>query len=498
MDMSTLAPSLVATPFATRFSDLAERLLPVLGQLGQLLEQFAHQPVTPQTTCQFEVAVNSLLRQTGRHIVEWMYNHVEAEEAEQLPAQITWDGETYRRRRKSPNRSLACLFGPIRLWRYRYEPLEARERSFFPLEMRLGIEAGLATPALAERVGQASVQGSQAQVQALLRRDHDVRWGTKTLRKVTRGLSEGMAAHREPAQVKRILHLLKQAEASTGPHRPVVSAGRDGIFLPLRGQPQYREGATGTVSVLDRRGKRLGTVYLGRMPEPGQKTLSRQMTSLLLGVLTVWPGVAPVLQYVTDAGHHPTKYFKEVLRRMMDPRHPGRRLDWIWVVDFYHACTYISKMAEALFGTTRRSYAWAHQMRRWLKGKRHGMYRVLHSAAALRRRRKRSGRDAKAYRKAYRYLKKRMKFMDYVSYRRRGLAIGSGITEAACKTVFTQRMKQSGMTWLVEGGQVIVDLRVIYLSRIWAEVHEAYLESKPLPEWGTERTRGEKTAKKAA
>jgi len=28
------------------------------------------------------------------------------------------------------------------------------------------------------------------------------------------------------------------------------------------------------VAVLDRRGRRLGTVYLGHMPEPGQGTLS--------------------------------------------------------------------------------------------------------------------------------------------------------------------------------------------------------------------------------
>jgi len=52
--------------------------------------------------------------------------------------------------------------------------------------------------------------------------------------------------------------------------------------------------------------------------------------------------------------------------------------------------------------------------------------------------------------------------MDYQGYRRRGLPIGSGVTEAACKTVFTQRFKRSGMRWSRESGQVILDLRVIY------------------------------------
>jgi hypothetical protein len=60
------------------------------------------------------------------------------------------------------------------------------------------------------------------------------------------------------------------------------------------------------------------------------------------------------------------------------------------------------------------------------------------------------------------------------------------VTEAACKTVFTQRMKQAGMTWSIEGGQVIVDLRVIRLSGVWTQVHQSYLQSKMLPERRTQ------------
>ncbi len=71
-----------------------------------------------------------------------------------------------------------------------------------------------------------------------------------------------------------------------------------------------------------------------------------------------------------------------------------------------------------------------------------------------------------------------MRWLDYRGYRRDHLPIGSGVTEAACKTVFTQRMKQSGMTWKVESGQWIVDLRVVHLSGVWSEVYQSYLGSK--------------------
>jgi hypothetical protein len=84
-----------------------------------------------------------------------------------------------------------------------------------------------------------------------------------------------MATHRHTSQVAQVVSWLAHARASTGRYQPTLAVGRDGIFVPLRHQVG-QEGATATVSVLDRRGKRLGTVYLGHLPEPGQKTLTAQ------------------------------------------------------------------------------------------------------------------------------------------------------------------------------------------------------------------------------
>jgi hypothetical protein len=60
------------------------------------------------------------------------------------------------------------------------------------------------------------------------------------------------------------------------------------------------------------------------------------------------------------------------------------------------------------------------------------------------------------------------------------LPIGSGVTEAGCKVVFTQRFKQSGMTWGIAGGEVILRLRLAVLSGVWEEVYRSYLENRPL------------------
>jgi hypothetical protein len=215
-------------------------------------------------------------------------------------------------------------------------------------------------------------------------------------------------------------------------------------------------------------------------------------------VLWGWTGPLPRLAYITDGGNHQTQYYRRVLKRMSNPRHPSRRLKWAWVIDYYHVCEYVYKMAEALFHEAQQAQSWARKMCRWLKTKPRGIYRVLHSAAAIRRRRIVVGTKRKQYCGAYAYLRKRIRFLDYDQYRRDHLPIGSGVTEAACKTVFTQRLKQSGMTWKHEGGQWIVDLRVVQLSGLWNQVYQSYLRAKATNGIGTQGTTGEQTTSKAA
>ncbi len=385
-----------------------------------------------------------------------------------------------------------------------YEAVEAGEPALFPLELHLGIEAGLATPALAERVGLWSVEHEQEPVRKLLLSTHNVSWSVTSVRKVTTALRDGLASFREPAQVARVLELLSKAFASKGKHRPVLAAGRDGVHVPIR-QDGYHEGSTATLSVYDRKGKRLGTVYLGQMPEAGQGTLSAQLTSLLDQVLRQWHArgrPAPRLAYVTDGGTHPKEYYRQVLRRLDDPWHPGQQLTWQWVVDFWHACGYVNKLATALFGEGEEAVRWFAKWRRWLRDRQHGVSHVVRSAMGhYNHRRQLRTVPLADYWKAYRYLRKHAVWMQYADYRGQGMPIGSGVTEAACKTVFTERLKRSGMTWSHGGGQVILDLRVLVLSSVWPAAHEAYLRTKPQPtvsQSASKRVRSGHKLKKAA
>ena len=83
-------------------------------------------------------------------IVEWTFNHIEPHDRRDMPKQIGFQGTWYRRRSKTPNRKVATLFGTITVSHMLYQPLHGIEPSIFPLEIRLGLEAGLATPALTD------------------------------------------------------------------------------------------------------------------------------------------------------------------------------------------------------------------------------------------------------------------------------------------------------------------------------------------------------------
>jgi hypothetical protein len=472
-----LTPTPADADAAAPAPPLDDTLTDASDRLRTLIEDLRRQPLTPSAVAQFERDVQQTTRELAGVATQWAYNHVEPASVEQAPAEVFCAGHAYRRLRRQTPQRVSTLFGTITLWRRGYR-VEAglSEPTLFPLGQFLGLVQGV-TPALAERIAfyQAEAGATQRRTLQRLRCDHGVVMGVKRLRQVTESVATAMEDQRLPTQAAQVVAWLAQAQASRGKHRPVLAVGRDGITLALQLKrcAIHEVATTGTVSVYDRRGRRLGTVYLAATPEAGQPTMSRHLTQLLQEILRRWDGPLPRLSYVTDAGDNETAYYRQVLRRLRHPR-TGQRLDWTWVVDYYHASERLWHMAEALFGTSPRVHAWVRKMQKLLL-KPGGVGRVLHSAAALRSRLQVRGQRWTNFRKAYRYLQTRRRHLRYAAYRRLGLPIGSGVTEAACKTVYTQRLKLSGMRWKWPGAQPILTLRTLLLSGVWAEASERTL-----------------------
>jgi hypothetical protein len=445
---------------------------PLLAQFAQTLLDFRSGVLCPAATQKLESDLQGLFRELGRSALDETLNSLEPAAVEQVPDELKVGGTCYRRRFKSP-RTVDSTFGRLQLWRWLYEPRTSGERCLFPLEHLLGLVGG-ATPALADRVGRLAAQYPQRDVLRILREENGLSWSHELLRATAAAVAAIVGCHRQAAQVKEVIGWLRQAQRGSGPYDVVLASGRDGVMVPMCGG-RSQEAAIATMAVYDRKGRRLGTVYLGCMPEALQATLTQQLTALIKAVLSGWKGRRPRLAYITDGGSVPEAYYHKVLRKMEDPRRPGELLQWVRVLDYYHATLYISKLAEALFGESWRVAKWARRMRRMLK-EADGLKRVLQSASYYRNEQKLKGERQKAFEGAYRYLYKRRKHMRYADLRAKGMPIGSGVTEAGCKVMASQRLKLSGMRWKKEGGQVVLTLRAVWLSGVWKEAWKAHLE----------------------
>ena len=146
---------------------------------------------------------------------------------------------------------------------------------------------------------------------------------------------------------------------------------------------------------------------------------------------------------------------------------------WIWniadrefpgavqIVDLYHAREHLWVLAGKLFPTDeRRKKRWATQLQNKLdKGKIESLVKQLRTFPAA------NPEAAELLQSEADYFERNRQRMRYPSFRSRNLFVGSGVIEAACRTVIAKRLKQSGMFWTVRGANAIIALRCTRLSR---------------------------------
>lgn len=450
----------------------------IRGKCVDAVYQFISQPLSPQTLHVVEMTLLVVLRSLGRELLEVTIQSLEPANPKTLPDNLHWQCGGYRKRNdKKRNPNIATMFGNIVLWRTGYRSWQSGETGIFPLECMLGLVEGV-SPGLLDFLGKtyAATGSSQRATLDSLKYQCGVSMGAPRLLRCMDSLSLSMEKLRQSHQVDAILECLRVANESSGGRKPVLSLGRDGITLRENKHSFFEVATAGTLSVYDRAGKRLQTIYLGWIPEYGQGTMDAMITNLLEELFTRWEGPLPRLAYVTDSGSNEVGYFEKVLRKMKHPL-TGAKLEWHRVADFYHASERVWSMASALFKSNQdqQRVAWARKMLKKLKQP-NGASRVLHSAAALVSRRKLGKARRKTFGTAYRYIQARTQHMRYDWCRQYNIPRGSGVTEAACKTLFTQRLKLSGMRWSEQGARRILGLRTVLLSKTWDTTFQSHLK----------------------
>jgi hypothetical protein len=220
----------------------------------------------------------------------------------------------------------------------------------------------------------------------------------------------------------------------------------------------WRQATAATVSIYDAQGIRLDTVYIGRMPE-GEKTKAKRMIEEEVEARMAKQRFKYIV-CIADGARDLWRYFRE--------KYP----EAIHVVDFFHVCEHLSKLSELFFGDPSEAQAWYKKYRTILKEDAKGAAKLLRAARYRRSIAKKNPEiDAEI-----RYLQHNRTRMNYFEFRQKGLPIGSGVVEAACKNLIGARMKKSGMRWTIDGGQTVLTLRSLILSNRWENFWLYFLE----------------------
>jgi Uncharacterised protein family (UPF0236) len=161
----------------------------------------------------------------------------------------------------------------------------------------------------------------------------------------------------------------------------------------------------------------------------------------------------------------------------------GDGAPWIWklasehfagavqLVDLYHAQEHVWQGARAVYGPqTEAAAVWAKHACDLLV---HGNIEELVAAlAALLPIAPEPGESRSVPEKAVDSFTTNAERMRYPTFRAQGMHVGSGIAEAACKTVVATRLKRSGMRWTPDGLDALLPLRTCVLNQTYDEFWE--------------------------
>jgi len=140
-----------------------------------------------------------------------------------------------------------------------------------------------------------------------------------------------------------------------------------------------------------------------------------------------------------------------------------------FIIDFYHAKEHVMDLGRALFDRDLKRLD--HYKERWWDLLAQGnIEQLIQEAQHHLPKDPRAGKDARTQ---VGYFRKNKEYMRYAHYTSQGMFIGSGVIEAACKSVIGQRLKQSGMEWTVRGANAITTLRCVVQSNRFEDYWEA-------------------------
>lgn len=208
-----------------------------------------------------------------------------------------------------------------------------------------------------------------------------------------------------------------------------------------KGPAGYREVGCATLAFCDAQGDLISAIRVGRGPEHKKTALKQTLAKDLAHVLSLGPDLR--LCKVADAGNDNWEFLATL------PEGPT-------ILDFFHATEKLGEAIAAAYGDgTMETRPTFERLRERLLTEDDGAKVVIDAVARLKRKFPRRAKIAKVLN----YLRKNRHRMRHAEWKRQGYMIGSGVVEAACKTLVAQRLKLNGMRWGARGAQAILTMR---------------------------------------
>ena len=323
------------------------------------------------------------------------------------------------------------------------------------LEERLGVVAGFWTPGAAKTAAWVVAQMTPQKAEELFERVAQMQPSKSSLDRLPKALSERWEQDRERhEQALREAIVVPEGTKSIAVMLDGVMAPIDGGKSPTavrdeaasagklsKGPAGYREMGCATLAFCDNSGDLISAIRFGRAPEPKKATLKAILSLDLAQVLAKHPEL-PVVK-IADAGSDNFDYLAKL------PAGPE-------ILDFYHATEHLSAALAAVYGDgTSRTRRKHEELRDRLLESPKGVDSVINALAYL----KRTNPTTPRLDQELAYFRKNRHRMRYAEWKAAGYMIGSGVVEAACKTLVAQRLKLSGMRWSADGAQAILTLR---------------------------------------
>jgi hypothetical protein len=463
----------------------------VMSEIKQNLEDFCKdrgdEALTPEVAAE---VTHGLQEATVSAACEGYRTFIESYDRDVPTIQI--NGITYRNKGISPKDVLSS-FGFMKVKRHLYQP-DRGGRSHAPLDVLWGMKDEYATPEVREASLFTLAHVTATETANILKKCAPFHPSATAIQAMAERAGAFIEAHEEE------LSAAIRQEEEVPPETQSMVVSMDGVNVlmrkpgPRKGRTKERPDSTSKEEPSSSyRNAMVGSISLyGEVPEePEEETTPERLESRYISCMPEEKAVTFKGRFEEEVKETESKVSTDVIRVMLCD---GALNIWNYVdanplfegyeklVDFYHTSEHLSKAAEAIFGKSSwEADDWYEKWYEQLKEEEGTAGAIIRSIDYYIKSRPLSKRRLQDLRKERTFFRRNKKRMKYASFINRGLPIGSGPVEAACKTIVKTRLCRSGMRWSCEGGQHILHLRNYLKSdrwdSFWSHYHELKMES---------------------